>query len=192
MEVGAGFGLGCGFGAGEAGDQVVGQVDGEAVEDGGRRSGRGRADTERLDKKCGGAGGDAEEAEVGVVELIEVDGVALAVGFGLLAGGGFFAGCVCLHCGQVVIAAVACDDIGNLTAIGFHDAGVALVQMGVTAENEIGPDAGGGAAGIDLREHGGAGKVLAASGEGRMMHGEDEGLRILVLRIGFARGESGC
>ena len=71
-----------------------------------------------------------------------------------------------LELGEVIVATIARNQIRDLAAIRLHRARVALVQVRVPREHEIGPDAGLLAACINLLQHGRARKVIARSGEG--------------------------
>ena len=132
--------------------------------------------------------GDAQESELIVAIAVEGDGVPCPIGFFLLARDWLLPLLILFQSRKIVVAAVARNDVGDLAAAAFHDAGVSLVEMSVAGEHHVWPDACLGAACVNCFQHSRAGHVLAAAGERRMMHGNHQRLGICVLRVGFAIG----
>ncbi|MCU1225038.1 MAG: hypothetical protein JWQ42_3131 [Edaphobacter sp.] len=146
----------------------MGEIDGEGLED---RFGVSVGIDGEHDPLDGGSRDLDEEIAVAFEGLDE------GVISGLLSGGG--------GDGLGADTPGSCDDVGDLEclAVAGDLASVALVAVGVAGEEEVRLDAGLLADGVDLGEHGSAGRV-AAGGEGRVMGGKDERLAGASLTLG--------
>lgn len=149
-------------------DGIVDEIDGEALE-------RGFGLGVGVDRVHGGLDGGSRDPEEKIAVALEgFDEDMISV---LLPGGG--------RNGLIVDAADAGDNIGDLKGPAGQGefTGIALIAVGVAREEDVGHDSGLLADGVDVGEHGGAGRV-PAGGEGRVVGGEDECLAGAAFALG--------